>query len=65
VAAAEVAKVEQQRQKQISGLTAENAELKGQYNSQVAECEKGKIAYDKLTVVIKNQTPAPVCGKTL
>jgi len=41
------------------------SELKGQYNSQVAECEKGRVAYDKLSQAVKNQTPAPVCGTTL
>lgn len=32
------------------------------YNGQVTECQKGLVAYGKLTTIIKNQTPSPVCG---
>jgi predicted negative regulator of RcsB-dependent stress response len=31
------------------------------FNQAVAECQKGSIAYGRLTTAIKNQTAAPVC----
>lgn len=33
-----------------------------QYNGQVAECQKGLVAYGKLTPAQKAQTAAPSCG---
>lgn len=33
-----------------------------QYNGQVAECQKGLVAYAKLTPALKAQTPVPTCG---
>lgn len=33
----------------------------GRYNLAVTECQKGKVAYDKLTAFIKGQTPQAVC----
>ena len=36
--------------------------LVDRFNLQTTECEKGKVAYDKLTPLAKTQTPAPTCA---
>lgn len=45
-----------------AAATTDHQALVAQYNAQVTECQKGKVAYDKLTPAIKAQTPAPTCG---
>lgn len=49
-------------QKAVTEASGVIKSLTAQYNAQVAECQKGKVAYDKLTPFVKTQTPAPTCA---
>lgn len=59
---AAIANVEKQRQDQEKQLQADVVKYKALYNSQVAECGKGRAIYDRLTPLIKAQFKAPTCG---
>ena len=56
--------VKQSDQKANDIKTAAAGEYKSlvvQYNAAVAECQKGVVAYGKLTVIQQHQTAPPVC----
>lgn len=44
------------------GLEAENAALKGEFNTLHAECLKGAAAYPLLTTANKARVEVPTCG---
>lgn len=56
------------QQKQIAELRSDlnkarlvQAGLIGDYNKVLDSCQKGRVAYDKLSAVVKLSVPAPVC----
>jgi flagellar basal body-associated protein FliL len=51
--------IERQKEEQHK---AQVAELTANLQKENAECKKGKVAYDKLSVALKNQTPVPTCA---
>lgn len=45
-----------------AAAAAENRALVDSFNQQTAECQKGKVAYDKLSPALRNQTSPPLCS---
>lgn len=58
---AQVSQVEAVKKAQYAADKQQFDVLATQYNSAVAECEKGVTAYGKLSAVLKVQTPSPKC----
>jgi len=50
---------------EVNNLNIVIAETKLKHNQQVVECQKGKVAYDKLSAPLKTQTQVPTCGSAL
>lgn len=59
VASAQAAEIAQVK----ASAAAETQEWQSNYNAQVIECEKGRVAYDQLSAFSKSKVEAPQCGK--
>lgn len=54
------------RIEEISNAAARNYKaLVDQFNLQTTECEKGRVAYEKLSAYTKTQVQAPTCAGAL